>query len=177
MKDPGFESSNYRTGPPAPLSPWRILPSLKLRELAERLDCRLDGDGTLDIVRVTGLEDAGTGDLTFFTNPKYAAQLKRTRASAVIAGEQVDGAPCAVLRTSHPYLAFAKAVAVFADPWRPPPGVHRLADVSAVAAVDPTASIGAFAVVEDGARIGPRTIVHSHATVARGAAIGADCII
>jgi hypothetical protein len=37
---------------------------VKLRELAARLGCRLEGDGELEIVRVTGLKDAGPGDLT-----------------------------------------------------------------------------------------------------------------
>ena len=38
---------------------------MKLRELAERLACRLEGDGEVDIVRVAGVEEAGPGDLTF----------------------------------------------------------------------------------------------------------------
>jgi UDP-3-O-[3-hydroxymyristoyl] glucosamine N-acyltransferase len=150
---------------------------LKLRELADRLDCRLEGDGDIEISRVTGIEEAGAGDLTFFTNLKYAAHLKRTAASAVIAGEQVNGAPCAVLRTAHPYLAFARAVALFADPWRPPAGVHRLADVAPGATIDPTASLGPFVVVGEDAHVGPRTIVHAHATIARRARVGADCVI
>jgi UDP-3-O-[3-hydroxymyristoyl] glucosamine N-acyltransferase len=150
---------------------------LKLRELADRLECRLEGDGDIEILRVTGIEEAGAGDLTFFTNLKYAAHLKRTAASAVIAGEQVNGAPCAVLRTAHPYLAFARAVALFADPWRPPAGVHRLADVAPGATIDPTASLGPFVVVGEDAYVGPRTIVHAHATIARRARVGADCVI
>jgi UDP-3-O-[3-hydroxymyristoyl] glucosamine N-acyltransferase len=57
---------------------------LKLRELADRLNCRLEGDGDIDIERVAGIESAGPGDLTFFANPKYATHLRATRASAVI---------------------------------------------------------------------------------------------
>lgn len=150
---------------------------MKLREIAEHLGCRLEGDGNIDIVRVTGIEEAGAGDLTFFTNLKYAAHLKRTGASAVIAGDQGPGAPCAVLRTAHPYLAFARAVALFADPWTPPSGVHRLADVAAGATVDPTASVGAFVVIDDGAQVGARTVIHPHAVIARGARLGIDCVI
>ena len=53
----------------------------------------------------------------FYTNSRYAAHLKRTAASAVILADKVDGAPCAVLRTTNPYLAFANAVVLFADTW------------------------------------------------------------
>ena len=150
---------------------------MKLREIGDRLGCRLEGDGDIEIHRVAGIEDAGAGDLTFFSNPKYAWALKRTAASAVIAGDQAEGAPCAVLRARHPYLSFAKAVELFADPWRPAPGVHRLADVAASATIGEGASIGAFAVVGDGARIGARTIVHPHVTIGRDAQVGDDCVI
>ena len=150
---------------------------MKLQDIAARLECRLEGDGGIDIERIAGIEDAGPGDLTFFANPKYAADLRRTRASAVILAEQGEAAPCAMLRTRHPYLAFAKAVALFAEDDRPAPGVHALALVEEGAHVAPDASVGPFAVVGEGARIGARTILRPHATVGRGAEIGDDCVI
>jgi len=150
---------------------------LKLRDIAERLSSRLEGDGEIEIRRITGIEDAGDGDLTFFTNPKYAPELRRTKASAVILSEQAEAAPCAMLRVSHPYLAFAKAVELFADARRPAAGVHRLADAAPSASIAPDASVGAFCVVADGARIGARTIVHPRVVIGAGADVGADCVI
>jgi len=148
-----------------------------LAEIAERLGCTLEGDGAIDISRVTAIEDAGPGDLTFFANSKYAPELRQTRASAVIAGAGADGVPCAILRTSDPYLAFAKAVALFADPWQPPAGIHPLAAVDPTATVAAGASIGAFTFVGEGATIGARTILHGHVTVGRFAVIGDDCLV
>ncbi|HEY0874072.1 MAG TPA: UDP-3-O-(3-hydroxymyristoyl)glucosamine N-acyltransferase [Vicinamibacterales bacterium] len=150
---------------------------MRLSELAERLECRLEGDGTIEVGRVTTLEEAGPGDLTFFTNPKYAAALRRTRASAVILGDEAEAAPCAMLRTPNPYLAFARAVGIFAGDARPPAGVHPSAVVAEDAAVAADASIGPLAVVGSGARIGARTIVHAHVTVGPYATIGDDCVI
>jgi UDP-3-O-[3-hydroxymyristoyl] glucosamine N-acyltransferase len=154
-----------------------ILSALKLREIAERLHCRVEGDGEIEIRRITGIEEAAAGDLTFFANPKYARELKSTKASAVIMPETGDPAPCAMLRVPHPYLAFAEAVELFADTSRPPAGLHRLADVAASSQIAPNASIGAFAVVGEDVRIGPRTIVHPHVIVGAGARIGSDCVI
>jgi UDP-3-O-[3-hydroxymyristoyl] glucosamine N-acyltransferase len=150
---------------------------LKLRDIADRLNGRLEGDGEIDIRRVTGLEDAGEGDLTFFTNPKYARELRQTKASAVILGDNAEAAPCAMLRVGQPYLAFAEAVALFADVRRPPVGVHRLAHVAPTAAIAPDASVGPFCVVEEDARIGARTILSAHVFVGRGAVIGSDSVI
>lgn len=149
---------------------------MKLQEIADRLECRLEGDGSIDISGVAALEDAGPSDLTFFTNPRYAAELRSTRAAAVIASE-AEGAPCAVLRAEEPYLAFARAVELFADAWRPPAGVHRLACVEDGATIAPDASIGPFAVIGTGASIGARTIVYPHVTIGRHAEIGSDCVI
>jgi UDP-3-O-[3-hydroxymyristoyl] glucosamine N-acyltransferase len=150
---------------------------LLLEDLAERLGCRLDGDGAIDIRRVTTLEDATAGDLTFFANPKYIAQMRATRASAVILGEKDEAAPCAMLRARNPYLAFAHAVALFAPADVHPAGVHRLADVATGAVIAPDASVAAFVSIGDGAEIVARTIVYPHVTIGPGARIGADCVI
>lgn len=150
---------------------------MKLKEIARRLDCRLEGDGEIDIHRVAAIEDAGPGELTFFTNPKYARALRTTRASAVILSDKADPAPCAMLRVSHPYVAFAKAVELFAIDRRPPAGVHRLADMAPTAVVAADASVGPFVVIGESARIGARTWIHGHVTIGAGARIGDDCVL
>ena len=150
---------------------------MTLGEIAEHLGCRLEGEGSVEIHGVAALEDAGPGQVTFFTNARYAAALRATRAAAVIAAHAVEGVPCAVLRAADPYLAFARAVELFADAWRPAAGVHSQAVVDGSAEVAADASIGPFAVVGEGARIGARTIVHAHVTIGRFARIGEDCLL
>ena len=132
---------------------------------------------TIDIRGVAGIEAAGPGDLTFFANPKYAPELRATRASAVILGDKAEAAPCAMLRARQPYLAFARAVSLFEDPARPAPGVHELAWIADGVILGEGVSIGPFASVEEGARIGARTIVHSHVAIGRHTEIGDDCLI
>src|SRR5215467_13356597 len=109
---------------------------MTLSELAARLGCRLEGDGAIDVTRVAGLDEAGAGDVTFLANPKYASHVSSTRASAIIADDKLSGAPCAVLRTPQPYVAFAEAVGVLTPPRRPAAGISPLASV------DPTARLG-----------------------------------
>jgi UDP-3-O-[3-hydroxymyristoyl] glucosamine N-acyltransferase len=148
-----------------------------LSDLARHLGCRLEGDGSIEVTRVVGLEAAGPGDVTFLANPKYAAKLPQTRASAVIAGESVAGAPCAILRSAEPYLAFANAVAVLTPPSRPAPGISALASIDPTAEIGPEASIAAFVVVGPRVRVGARTVLHPHVVVAAGASIGPDCVL
>ena len=150
---------------------------MKLGDLAAQLGCRLDGDGEIDIARVAAIEDAGPGDLTFLANSKYAALLPRSRAAAIIVAPGVDGAPCPVLRTQNPYLAFAHAARLLNPEARPAPGVHRLAVVAPDAILEDGVSIGPFAVIDSGARIGARSILHAHVVVGAGATLGPDCLL
>jgi UDP-3-O-[3-hydroxymyristoyl] glucosamine N-acyltransferase len=150
---------------------------LKLQEIAERLECRLEGDGEIEIARLARIEDAGPGDLSFFANPKYVAELRATRASAVILGERADAAPCAMLRAANPYFAFARAMELFAPRMEPLGGIHRLADVAASASVDPTASIAAFVSIGEGVHVGARTVIFPHVVIGPGAVVGDDCVV
>jgi len=148
-----------------------------LHELAERLGCRLEGDGTIEVERIAGIEDAGPGDLTFFVNPRYTHALPATRASAVILAEGAPAAPCAMLRTPHPYLAFARALQAFAPPAPPPTGIHDRAEVAPDAVCAPDVSIGAFVSIGARAVVGARTVILPNTTIGDEAVIGEDCVI
>jgi len=148
-----------------------------LSELAERLGCRLEGDGNLDVARVAGLDDAEPGDVTFLANPRYASRVPRTRATALIADDRVASAPCAILRTSQPYLTFARAIAVLTPPGRPEPGISGLAAIDPSAQLGPGVSVGPFAVIGAGARVGAGTVLFPHAVIGAGASVGRDCVL
>ena len=150
---------------------------MTLRELAERLACRLEGDGEVEIVRVAGIQHAQPGDLTFLANPKYESAMAQTRASAVLLKDDAPKAPCAMLRTPEPYLAFARAVGLFAPASRPAAGVHTLAAVAADARIGQNVSIGAFVAIGEGVAIGDNTVIFPNVTIGAGAQIGADCVI
>jgi len=150
---------------------------MQLAELAERLGCRLEGDGSVEIRRVASIERAGDGDLTFLANPKYAPALRRTRASAVILGDDAPRAPCPMLRTQHPYLAFANALSFFVPSAPPAPGIDKLSAVAPDAVLGQDVSLGAFSAVGRGARIGNRTVIYPNVCISDGAIIGDDCII
>lgn len=150
---------------------------MKLRDLAERLACRLEGDGDVEIVRIAGIQHAEPGDLTFLANPKYESAVAHTRASAVLLRDGAPPAPCAMLRTPDPYLAFARAVGLFAPAWRPAPGIHALAAVAADARLGGNVSIGAFVSIGEGVTIGDNTVVFPNVTIGPGALVGADCVI
>jgi UDP-3-O-[3-hydroxymyristoyl] glucosamine N-acyltransferase len=145
---------------------------MKLREIAETLGCRLEGDGGIEISGVAGMEHATAGQLTFLANPKYAPKAKRTKASAILIARPLDGIAC--LLSENPYLDFARALALFYSPPRPAPGVHPLAYIAPSAMIGENCSIGPFAVVGERVRLGRNAVLHPHVVIYEGAEVGDD---
>ena len=147
-----------------------------LRDLAHRLGCEVRGDGGVDVVRVAGIDEAGTGDITFVSNARYVPRLAKTRASAVIVSPEVETEVPSLL-TRNPYLAFARAVEALHPQPRPMPGVHPSAVVDPSAVLGDDVHVAALAVVGPGARVGARTVLHPHVVLYAGAQVGDDCIL
>jgi UDP-3-O-[3-hydroxymyristoyl] glucosamine N-acyltransferase len=153
---------------------------LKLQDIAERLQCRLEGDGELEIARVAGIQQATPGDLTFVANPRYLPQLATTRASAVILGRTKPDdpkPPCAVLHTDDPYTAFARAVALFVHRALPAKGIDPLSAIASDAVVGADASIASFVTIGAGSTVGARTIIFPNVVIGPDVRIGEDCVI
>ena len=61
-----------------------------LLELSARLGCAVRGDGSVEVRRVAGIEDAEPGDLTFVASRRYAPHLATTRASLALYNLESD---------------------------------------------------------------------------------------
>lgn len=145
---------------------------MKLGEIAKRVECTLEGPEDLEITGVAGMDEATPNELTFLANPKYRRKINTTRAGAIIASprEPLGGRPS--LRSSNPYLAYAKVIELFHPPHRPPAGIHPTAVIASDVKLGRNPSIGPYAVVEEGAEIGDDCVLKSHVVVYRGARIG-----
>ena len=126
-----------------------------LKEIAQKLDAKLIGDGELEIRAVANLKTADVGEISFLTDPKYRHLLASSKASAVIIKESdVEHCHGNALVMTDPYVGFAK--------------VAQLLDTTPeiCAAIHPTA------IVEEGAVLGKNVSLAPHAYVQKGAVIG-----
>lgn len=147
-----------------------------LSDLAARIGAVLEGPDS-EVHGMAPVEDAGPGQVTFLSNPKYAARARETGAAAVITKEPIPGAACAFLLARNPYHAFAMALELFHPPERPAAGVSPMANVHPGASLGRDVSIGAFAVVEDGAVLGDRVALYPGAYVGKNVRIGEDTLV
>jgi UDP-3-O-[3-hydroxymyristoyl] glucosamine N-acyltransferase len=146
---------------------------MKLAQIASALNARLEnGSPNIEITGVAGIEEAGSGQLTFVANPKYAAAARTTKASAVIVAEDFPAIPAAMLRAKNPYLTFARALELFYQPPRYAPGVHPTAVIHASARIGDNAHIGPYVVIDEDVQIGRNAVMLAHVVIYRGAKIG-----
>ncbi len=134
----------------------------------------MTGDEDVEIVRVTAIDEAGKGDLTFVSNRKYVSHIKSTKASAIILAEEDPPVKIPSLRTSDPYLAFARALALFYEPARPDIGIHATAVIAEDATIGSNASIGAYVVIGKGCKIGANATIYPHVVLYPGVCMGDD---
>jgi UDP-3-O-[3-hydroxymyristoyl] glucosamine N-acyltransferase len=153
---------------------------MKLQEVAEKLGCRLEGNPSVEISGVAGIDHAEAGQITFLANRRYSPRLQTTKASAVLIEDGVallretGLAPLAALRTANPYLAFAHAIELFYAGPKYRPGVHETAVIAPSANIGKGAHIGPYCFVGEEVEIGENAVLHSFVTIYRGATIGAD---
>ncbi len=154
-----------------------------------------------EIVGVAAVEEAARGTLSYIEGGKFAPLVAQTLASALILprNESLQARATergiAWIAADEPKLIFAKAVALFYQPFRPDPGIHPTAIIDPSAAIGKDVSIGAHAVIERGVKIGDRaclhpnvviypeveiganTVLHANCTIHERSKIGANCVI
>lgn len=153
--------------------------SFKLSEINELVNGKLYGDGDINISGVSGIKEAGEGDITFISNPKYQKEASKTKASAIIAQDRLECNGQAVIQTDNSYLAFLKVQKLFE--WRKRESIGWGIDKTAVLGdnvkLGTRVSIQAHTVIEDNVEIGDGTVIGPLVYIGRGSRIGKECLI
>lgn len=156
--------------------------SKSLSELAEHVGGRVIGDGSALIRQVAPIDEAGPGEITFLTHPRYQSYLASCRASAVIVGtgvgmKRVGELPINFLEAAEPYLAFAKILQLFC------PAPHYSGKLSRRAHIDSSSVIAAGVTIFPNAYVGPRvrvgqnSVLYPGVFLGDGAQIGEDSVL
>jgi len=125
------------------------------------------GSGELEITGVASLQEARPGDITFFGNPRYLAQLRLSKASAVFVPlEFREEIGPVLLNVENPSTAFASVVSAFAPP-----------EVVAEPSIHPSAVVSSSAKLGERVSVGPLAVIGDSAVIGFGSVIGAGCLI
>src|SRR5271157_5626963 len=146
-----------------------------LRDLAEKLGCRLLGDSSITVTSVSSLQSATSHSLVFVDDAQYLATALRSSAAAVIAGEFAASATSKpVLISEQPRLTFARAARLLRDRDRNR-GIHPSAIVPASAEIGKNVAIGPRAILGEHVKIGDETTIGPGSVIGDDVAIGPHC--
>ncbi len=156
---------------------------LTLQELVDLIGGELvRGDLAQNFTGFESLQNARGGDISFLGNPKYAGELAKTKAGAVIVStELIDAADApdttALVKAGNAVVAFDKVVRKYGAPKVEfCPGIHPSAVIAEEVRIDPDkVQVGPNVVVGRGAVVGDGTKIGACTTIGQQTVIGRDC--
>lgn len=153
-------------------------PSLSLDEIAQLVNGKLTGDGSVQVTGAGTIRDCQPGDITLADDPELAKKVAACSAVAVLAVEgcAIDGIPCITVSNAHD--AFAKVVAHFRPTHqRRPIGVSDRAAVCSTATIGRDVEVHPFATIGEGVEIGDGSCIHAGVHLMAGCRIGENVTI
>ena len=151
-----------------------------LAEIAARIGAEPEkGAAQITLRDVAALESAEAGDISLFSDAKYANAFAVTKASLVITSDKLAKLPhgVSVLVVPNPRLAFAQVGHIFYPPAKLQPGVRVTHPVHSTATVGEGTEIGPAGEIGAGAQIGTNCYIGNNVVIGRGVVIGDDCRI
>lgn len=148
-------------------------------EIADYLGGRVLGNADELISGVNSIQEAENGQITFVSNSKYIPLARTTRASAIIAPDDLElDVDAVVIVCSNPSYAFSQALSLFVGKdIAPQVGIHPTAVISDHAELAADVSVGPHVVIEAGVKISQGTRLHAGCFVGQKSSIGKDCEI
>lgn len=147
---------------------------VRLKEIAGMVDGIIKGNPDTILTGIATIEEAGPGDLTFLSNPKYAPYIEKTAASVIICSAETEASGKTLLLVDDPYLVYAKLVSLFS----PPKKESGIVDKRAVLGTDvrlgsnvtiyPFVFVGDNCVIQDNVTIYPFCYIGEDVTIGEG---------
>ena len=155
--------------------------NFKVQEIAQLIEAEVIGNQEFIISGLNRIENAKSGELTFFYNDKYRKYLETTNASVIIVPANCDYLPKenqTLLRVSEPYQKFVQILIWLNNQKaRKSSFIHHSAVIGNSCEIDETAYIGANCVIGNNCKIGKNTVLHSNISIYDNSKIGDNCTI
>jgi len=181
---------------------------MRFSELVEKLgdaaacnSLALSTDCDPELTGLAAVDEASPGTLSYVEGAKFAAQVGKTDASALILPQdkalqaQAQERSIAWIAASQPRLMFAQAISLLYQPFQPVPEIHPTAVIHPSAQIGTAVYIGSHAAIQAGVKIGDgvcihpnvviypqvqigeHTILHANCVIHERTCIGANCVI
>jgi UDP-3-O-[3-hydroxymyristoyl] glucosamine N-acyltransferase len=154
--------------------------ALTAAALAAAVDGTLEGDGSVTVTRVAGLDSADAASLSFFSASRYAGEAAQTKAGVVFVtaalASSVSHVPARIV-VKAPQDSMLQAIRLLHIPAPFTPEVHATAVIGDDAMLGRDVAIGARCVIGRNVTIGDRTRLHAGVTIGDHVTIGQECLL
>ena len=151
--------------------------SFSLKKLAGFTDDKVVGKSNIIIKKVSPIEYASNGSITFIDNKKYFKNLNSTKASACIISENVlskhtSKVGMSFLVSKNPYLSYAKLLKLFYPDLK---NSHK--EKKKKIDVSNSSQVSEYVDLKNNVCIGEKTIINSFSSIGPNVYIGKNCFI
>lgn len=152
-----------------------------LRQLAELLNGKVEGDESLTVSRLDKIQEGQPGGISFLSNEKYEPYLYQTQATAVIVSERFKPSKTYktnLIRVKDAYLGFTALLEAYAQFSKASfSGVEEPSFMDVSSSIGENHFRGAFSYIGKNCKIGNQVKIHPHAYIGNNVEIGDNTII
>jgi len=154
---------------------------MKLSEIADITEGKIEGNADLLITGIGKIETANENEITFISNPKYEKFFDITKAGCVIVTEDFinkGNEVSSILRVKDPYNSFLKLLEIFEiNEDESLTGISEKSIIDKETEIGKNVYAGINAVIEKGCKIGDDTKIFPNVYIGINCVIGKNCKI
>ncbi len=150
------------------------------KHIADFLNGIIEGDSNTKVNRISKIEEASEGSLTFLTNPSYTPYIYKTNASIVLVDKDFKAEQPVnntLIRVDNAYNALAQVLELYNKSKPEKKGISSMAYVSDLAKIGKNCYIGEFSYIGDNVEIGSNVKIYPQTFIGDNVKIGAKSIV
>ena len=152
----------------------------KATQIAEILGGEIEGDGNVEVFKLSKIEEGEAGSLTFLSNPKYTQYIYDTKASVAIVNKSFIAekkTQTTLIKVDDAYKAFSKLLEFYNQVKLNKVGIEAQTYISDSAKIGENIYLGAFSYVGDNVKIGNNVKIFPNSSIGDNTEIGDNTII
>jgi len=148
---------------------------MDIKKIAQLAGGTVEGDGSIAITGLSGIDSVKAGDLTFALDEDRLAMAERSGASCVLTDLSVRKSSKPLIRVKNPKFAFLVIYNALNTKKTLPAFTHPTAVIAPSVKRGKDAWIGPYVVIEDGVTMGDGVIIGNNCTIRKNCRIGSGC--
>ena len=144
-------------------------------QIANVLGGEVEGNPTVEVYKLSKIEEGTEGSISFLANPKYKHFIYTTHASVVIVGKDFEpesALTATLVRVDDPYAAFSKLLAFYNEIKLNKTGIEQPSFIAATAKVGENVYVGAFAYIGENVVLGNNVKIYPNTYIGDNSVIG-----